>query len=482
MWSALSPSLDFWAIVLIMRVISKFNKSRLLIIGFIVILAIFVRTFRLETNSHFLADEARDLAAIHQIYVDKKLTLVGPISDDQSHVFSSLTYYLLLPFAFIYNFQPLGTVVGAVFWGLLTFAILWFLAVKINHRSLIPAGILAALWLPLVTTSRWPWNPNFVPLWISLSILLQLYHSRKSNFFSGLSAGLAFHQHFISILVSGFVWLYKKSFLWLLGIVLAISPFIIFDLRHPPGLFFPKAIGYNSNLKIPGFLDFFNRYWHSLFFARDYFFTVPVIAVVISLLILILIFNDLKNKSSSRFWLISFLLSLIVFTVYSQNTQYLLPSLPLFWMWLFSPRTKNVQKLNWLVVVLMCLCSLLKLPSVLLANDYTGNLKLVNGAAEIIRTQIQSHHLEKVNLAVLGSTDQNLNGDRFRGTLLAKNIVLESPEQNFASLTLFVITPQMVNNIQGDPAALADGFRNGPVMGDWPIPGTDWRVIQFNRY
>ena len=66
-------------------------------LGIVLILAaaLMVRVYRLEESSHFLSDESRDLVNMHQIWVEKKLTLAGPISDDGSHMFSSLTYYLL---------------------------------------------------------------------------------------------------------------------------------------------------------------------------------------------------------------------------------------------------------------------------------------------------------------------------------------------------------------------------------------------------
>ena len=59
---------------------------------------------------------------------------------------------------------------------------------------------------------------------------------------------------------------------------------------------------------------------------------------------------------------------------------------------------------------------------------------------------------------------------------------LKGPNELLMSDNLFVISQQQVNNLQGDGASEIDGFRNGPVAGQWEIEGTGWRVIQFNRY
>lgn len=455
--------------------------KKIIIVGLIVLTAIFSRVLRINTNAHFQADEARDLVNIHQIFVEKKITLVGPISDDGNHLFSSLTYYLLLPFAIIFNFNPIGTVAGAVFWGLITFVCFWLLAIKINRKMLIPAGILAALWWPLIQISRWPWNPNFVPLWIALSIYLSLYKSKKFKFLSGLSAGLALHHHVLAIVSAAFVWLKKHSILWLLGFILAMLPFVIFDLRHPPGLFFSKMISYNNNQTL-NLSEIIPKMIAAVKFANNYLFPGTILTLIITLIICALFIWDIKNKSKNIYWGISTFLSLGIFLFFNQQFQYLLGTLPLFWMWLFVPRKKTGQKIVIGLVILICLSSLIKFKSEIFKDDFTGNIQLVSGASKIIKNQINDQQLSNANLAVLGSTDQDRFGKTYRGILLTWNTKIKGPADYVTSDNLFVITQKEVNNLQGDSAAEIDGFRNGPVIGTWKIPDTNWQVIQFNRH
>ena len=100
------------------------------IIIFFLIL-IFSRTFNLGKTARFIWDESSDLVSIHEIYVEHKITLIGPISEDGSKVFGSLTYYMLLPFAVIGKFDPASTAYGAAFWGILTASLLLFLSYRI---------------------------------------------------------------------------------------------------------------------------------------------------------------------------------------------------------------------------------------------------------------------------------------------------------------------------------------------------------------
>jgi len=455
--------------------------KKIIVISSIILIAIFSRVLRINTNAHFQADESRDLVNIHQIFIEKKITLVGPISDDGNHLFSSLTYYLLLPFAVIFQFDPMGTVIGAVFWGIITFVCFWLLAIKINRKMLIPAGILAALWWPLIQTSRWPWNPNFVPLWIALSIYLSLYKGKKFKFLSGLSAGLALHHHILAIISAAFVWLRKHSFLWLLGFILAMLPFVIFDLRHPPGLFFSKMLSYSSGQSFK-LTETIPKMISAVKFTNNYLFPGTILTTIIFLTACIIFILDLKNKSKNIYWGISFFLSLGIFLLFNQQPQYLLGSLPLFWMWLFGPRKKIGQKMVIGLVILICLSSLLKFKNEIFKDDYTGNIKLLSSVSKIIKDQIDNQKLSNANLAVLGSVDEDRLGKNYRGVLLTWNTKIKGPTEYITSDNLFVITQKEVNNLKGDGAAEIDGFRNGPVIGVWPISNTNWKVIQFNRY
>ena len=90
-----------------------FNRKSVFILALLVVTLLFTRLYNLDKTARFIWDESSDLVNIHEIYVDKNITLIGPISEDGSKVFGSLTYYMLLPFAIAGNFDPVSTAYGA---------------------------------------------------------------------------------------------------------------------------------------------------------------------------------------------------------------------------------------------------------------------------------------------------------------------------------------------------------------------------------
>ena len=100
-------------------------------------LLLFTRFYNLDRTARFIWDESSDLVRMHQIYIDRNLTLIGPISEDGNKIFSSLTYYLLLPFAVMGGFHPVSPVYGTAFWGTFTVILLLILVRRLTENKII---------------------------------------------------------------------------------------------------------------------------------------------------------------------------------------------------------------------------------------------------------------------------------------------------------------------------------------------------------
>ncbi len=132
------------------------------------------------------------------------------------------------------------------------------------------AVVIGAFGFPFVQLSRWAWNPNLIFVWFFLGLILSGSKKPWWLFLSGLALGLTTHHHYLAIIPLG-LWIIWKRNLWVcLGMASAIMPFVIFDLRHPPGIFITRMIGYNQDTvrqdmlsilaKIPAtFLYFYNN-------------------------------------------------------------------------------------------------------------------------------------------------------------------------------------------------------------------------------
>ncbi len=450
----------------------------ILVIG----LAIGVRLYKLETSTHFLSDESRDLVNIHQIWVEKKITLVGPISDDRSHVFSSLTYYMLLPFAVIRNFDPMGTVIGAAFWGLATWIVIGLLINKINKRLLFWGLLLAAIWFPLVQISRWPWNPNLLIFWLTLGIYLAECDHKWLKFPAGLAMGLAVHHHYLALVPMALMLIKKRDILILLGSITALIPFVIFDWRHPPGIFVTRMIDYNRNSVNQNIGKLIGRLPEVYVNFSDYLFGIKFFSILGSLGIIMLAGWDFINKSANRKDLLIWIICLGPLVFYSHQFQYLLPAIPIFLYWLFNLRKAWGNKISLGIISLLIVSSILRINVLFNFQDWEGDLRILRTASKIMAKEIKIQNLINANVAVLGSPDIYPAGKKYRDLLLVDNIRLRTYEEYALSDNLFVVTKSDEETLRHDPAGEIMDFKNGPIKGIWNIPETEWKVIQFNKY
>ena len=244
---------------------SKISKSKVILVGIFLLGLIVTRFWNLESNGVFFWDQAVELSRIHQYYVEKTLTLVGPISEDNTLVYSSLNDYMLMPFAVIGRFDPLSITWGAAFWGFLTAILIFLLVSKINRKFLLMITVLIMIWFPLIEASHSYWNPYLVPFWIAIGLLLFQFKNSWSYFAAGLAFGLSIHNHYLAIIaVATFISLAslslvrQKKFLHLIlifaGLAAALAPFFIFDFLHPPGLFLTRALYFNRSHLEPSFV------------------------------------------------------------------------------------------------------------------------------------------------------------------------------------------------------------------------------------
>ncbi len=456
---------------------------RYLAILFILAIIALPRLLFLPVSSHFRGDESRDLVNIHQIFVEHKITLVGPISDKNTYLYSSLTYYLLLPFAAIFNFRPISTIVGAVFYGIATAMVLAIIVGRTNRRLFWPGMLAIAFWFPLVETSRWPWNPNFVPLWITLGLLFSGYNRPFFQLLSGLSFGALIHHHYTAALTTLLAALKFRKILFIAGVILMIIPFIVFDFRHPPGIFLNSIIGYNSEAGRQIYLTQIPARLMSAFnYALGFIFPTGGLTKLFFIFPAIIIIYDIK-KLKNLFFLLGWFLPILPLAIYRHEPQYLLASVPFFIIWLVQKRTKKLHAVQLITLILLTITSLVVLPKLILPQDVNDNPTAIWQISQVINREIKTQKLVNPNLAVLGSPDIYTSGKKYRDLLLISGTPVKIIEQLDLSDNLFVITTVAnTDDLRKDPAAEMKNFRSGPIYGTWPIPDTNWKVVQFNRY
>lgn len=456
---------------------------------FLFIVAIFVRFYNLNTTARFTRDESSDLVSMTRIIDQKDITLIGPIAEGYSGIFSSLTYYISLPFVYLSKSDPLGPVVAASFYGLLTIVFSWLFFKKEKVKWL-PLFLLPVIISPFVEMSRWAWNPHFIPFWQILGLLVFISSIPYSSLIVGVLFGLTIHQHWYSVFYClGFVFLiYKKNkklkdlIQYIVGLFIAITPFIIFDITHPPGLFLSRMLYFSPVVSNSyNFTNILAKFVQMPFqFIQYITYNNQILSWIIILFsIIILVKNILRKEHSSNLFLIPILAQFIGLSLISSAiaNRYLIPCILFYILWL-SKNLKSIFSKS--IVLIIIISSLIGLPKILTQNDWTNNIGALKQITTIIKEDsIQTNN--SFNLVVLQSPDGNTKGSRFRDLLKIQNINPLPPEDYKTPKTLFVISYGSWDKIKEDPAYEMSHFRKNSPDNYWQIKNSQWILYKVNR-
>ncbi|KKU90764.1 MAG: hypothetical protein UY21_C0017G0018 [Microgenomates group bacterium GW2011_GWA1_48_10] len=209
-------------------------RTKVIALVFMLLISLFLRTYRLNELAKFNYDEARD-AIIERQILQGNLTLLGPETKvgGTTIYFGPLPFYLMAGALKISNFDPLGPYYWTAILGALSVLLVYLLS-----KSLIATAFIAVFPIAVIF-SRWAWNPNTIPLFAAAFLFSVV---KKRFFFTGLFLGLVFQLHFTSIALFFVMMAFiakmgqiKNPKIWLnilVGFALGIAPMIAFDLRH----------------------------------------------------------------------------------------------------------------------------------------------------------------------------------------------------------------------------------------------------------
>ncbi len=471
------------------------KKIWLILAVLLIGILVFTRFYNLDATTRFTRDEASNLIDMHRIWKEKDITFIGPVDINNTVIYPSLTYYMLLPFAAIGNFSPASPAYGTAFFGALTAILLVFLTHKVNRKFTVYAILIGLFWYPLVESSRWAWNPHLVPF---MSVLALIFWARKGNiskFISGIFFGLSFHLHYFSIVsfaVFGSTWgliqfskkKFKEVFLLALGFISMLVPFVIFDIKNPPGLFFGKYL--NNNLVSTGFATKLTGFWSdftaNLFRTLFYITQNNYLAIIVGVLIVILLIVDIKKHKENLLYFLPVItqVACISFLPYWAGRYFLLAS-PFFIFWLITKREFFGSLVSKFLILVMVLGSIIAMPKLLSESQVPPGGAVVEKISNYIVSAMDSEGLKNVNIVVLESSDPDPLGVIYRHTLLVKEKrILLDPEYNITD-NLFVVTQGSEESVRGDESNIINGFRSGKAELRYQVAGTDWKLYLFNR-
>jgi len=238
------------------------HKIELLVLVSILLLASFLRLYKIREFLVFLGDEGRDALVVKRMIVDHDLTLLGPTASVGGFYLGPLYYYMMIPAMILSHLDPVGPAIMVAIMGVATVALLYY--VIRDWFGTFPAQIVSLLYAAspgIVVFSRSSWNPNPMPLFSLLTIACLHYalnpHTKlgsknktpktvnlKLAFLSAFFFSIAsIHLHYLGLLLAPIMlvimllesplrsWL-KLTLAQILGFLVAASPFFAFEVRH----------------------------------------------------------------------------------------------------------------------------------------------------------------------------------------------------------------------------------------------------------
>ena len=313
-----------------MRIKLSKTKKELVLLLFVFLIAAFLRTYKVRDLTTFSADQGRDALIIKKILVDYRFTLLGPKTSISDVHLGPIYYYLLLPFFWIFKLDPIAGSIMTIIFDLGTLLLIfYFVKSFINPQSAIFALFLYSISLQVIEFSRIALNPFITPFFSILALfsLTQIFIKEKSKFFIPLYLSLAvlIQLHYLNfpfIIVVTLASLVKYFFSktdkknFLLGIflgILILTPFIVFELRHQ--FFNTQALFAYFKTSTPTFnlkysiINFLNL-------TASYFALKGTLAIALTLLTTFLLTFIFFTANKKQKTIIKLLLAVILFEIF----------------------------------------------------------------------------------------------------------------------------------------------------------------------
>lgn len=477
----------------------KIPTSTKILLLLFAVLVLFTRIYNIEGTARFTQDEASDLARMRGYWLTKQITLIGPISNDGSKIFSALSYYMILPFAAAADFTPVSPAYGMVFWGIITAILLLLLTHKINKKLLLPVGLLITVWYPLVLMSRWSWNPHFVVFWATLGILSYQFKKQLGSFafvLTGFAFGAMFHHHYLAIFTTApfllFIsipYLLKKQFkpvvLLFIGYVIPHLAFILFDLKNPPGLFFGRyLIGGNTphvQKDLAG-SDILANLIRNIKMYPSAFVQQASLQTLFLINIVVLATLEIKKYFTRTItWFGSGIAIIFGGMILGDfQTRFVYSSIIFILVWLLLPRKEKMNRFfASLALFILIVGSVFGIKTQLTVNETQPDMRVIRQASDIIVRTIKEKKLKNTNIAALSSPDSSPLAEKYRDYIYTRGVNFQAPSQYDVSEHLFVVSTKTDEVLREDQSYAMIAFRDKALKEIFPIGDTGWKVFWY---
>lgn len=229
----------------------QFFTKEVVILCFIFLAFIFVRSIYFTDHVNFSDDQGVQATVILENYRIHKIPLIGNRVSSPNYQGHYLYqgpgyYYMLFPILLVTNFEPISSsYLFMLFCALMIFPLYYGMKMLQGMRAAWLMVIMYTFLPYYINYTRFHWNPNYqLALLPILLLLMGLYHKKKSKklfFLIAVFIGFLFQFHYqfflVTIAILIYYFLVKKVSPKLLihfvgGFIIGVSPLIIFELKH----------------------------------------------------------------------------------------------------------------------------------------------------------------------------------------------------------------------------------------------------------
>jgi len=231
--------------------LKRIKKSSLLNLPLIIILGLasFLRFFRFSDLLGFWYDQGRDALVIWDFIHKGKFFLIGPTTGIEGVFRGPWYYWLISPFYWLGNGNPVYPSVFLIITSILSILVLYYVGNNLGGKKVgLLSAFLASCSVYIIGSSRWLSNPTPMFL-ISILLVWSIYKFLQKKVWAlplmGLLTGMALQfgsateYFYLPAFLIIFVWKRKllpkpKVILLSFGLmVLAFIPQLLFEIRHP---------------------------------------------------------------------------------------------------------------------------------------------------------------------------------------------------------------------------------------------------------
>lgn len=479
----------------------KDNRTEIILILLILLVASFLRFYRLPEYMTFLGDEGRDSLMIQRILVDKDFPLLGPPSSVGNIYLGPLYYYMMaIPMA-IFWLNPIAAVFMVGLIGVATVCLIYYLSREwFGKQAAVLSSFLYSISFVAVTYSRSSWNPNPAPFFTLLAFLGLYLARKKRNFLwfilTGASLSAVIQMHYLALIllpVFFILWIFEiftkgrekyKHFVsgtigTMLAFLILISPLIIFDFKYNfvnfkglQSLFTGSngSLGINI-LNFPGqILSIYSEKLIGRYIAGENIIVTMVISILVLIPVVLLIKFWSKTKKydwptlACGIWSVVSIVGL-TFYKYSIYDHYLgfLSPVPFLLLGGFVSLVKT--KWQWiLVIIILLILTYLNLNKSWLFTNPGNQLSRTQDIARFI---IQKANGEPFNFALIAKNNYDSAYQFYLGLYgnKPKVVPVETTSQ------LFVVCEDPVCNPVVNPKYEIAGFGMSKINGEYLVDG-----------